>query len=117
MRLLSILCMLIACASCSTSTDSQLSDSRAELNKVNVISITNEAVNFKASDVFAWQTDILVGGSASNKISDENIRTVKSQVKTFFNQEGYLFTDIFVGCQLLFGGCYSCGRFSSRATP
>lgn len=93
MRILTVFLTVMALAACTTTVTPVNKVPAPELRQVNVISITKEKVNFEKNKIFAWQTDLLVAGSEAPDVKRGGIDNLKLQVKKYFNQKGYMFSD------------------------
>ena len=91
-RFISLAYLILVISACTTEVVKPESESRVELKKVNVISVTKQKVDFDINAKFAWQTDLLLAGDEAEKYR-HNVPQLKSVVEHDFMRRGYQFTD------------------------
>ena len=94
MRLLTVLTIsaVLFLSACTTTVIPKNTTEAAVLRQVNVISVTNNTVNFDINDQFAWQTELMAAGSEAEAARD-NIDKLQTQVKQDLNKRGYVVTE------------------------
>ena len=87
-----VACLVLILNACSTDTVKPEPEARAELKKVNVISVTKQKINFDINSRFAWQTDLFLAGDEAEQYRS-SLPQLESFIQQDFNRRGYQFTD------------------------